>query len=136
MHQKIRPITIKDRSSIVFLQYGEIDVIDSAFVLTDQKGIRVQIPIGGLVCLMLEPGTRITHAAVKLASQVGCLLVWTGEGGVRVYASGQPGGARADRLLYQARVALDETARLAVVREMYRRRFCDDAPKQRLGASD
>jgi CRISPR-associated protein Cas1 len=54
-----------------------------------------------------------------------------GEAGVRLYASGQPGGARADRLLYQARCALDETARLNVVREMYRLRFQEEAPYRR-----
>ena len=37
---------------------------------------------------------------------MGTLLVWVGEAGVRLYSSGQPGGARADRLLYQARLAL------------------------------
>ena len=131
MYQKLRPIPIKERSSIVFLQYGEIDVIDGAFVLVDRNGARTQIPVGGITCVMLEPGTRVTHAAIKLAAQVGCLIVWVGEGGVRVYASGQPGGARADRLLYQARAALDETARLGVVREMYRQRFGEDAPSRR-----
>ena len=80
---------------------------------------------------MLEPGTRVSHAAVALAARVGCLLVWVGEGGVRLYASGQPGGARADRLLFQARLALDDEARLRVVREMYRRRFDEEAPSRR-----
>ncbi|MCB1528727.1 MAG: type I-E CRISPR-associated endonuclease Cas1 [Hyphomicrobiaceae bacterium] len=127
----LRPIPIKERSQIVFLQYGELDVLDSAFVLVDTNGVRVQIPVGGLACLMLEPGTRVSHAAVVLAAQVGCLLVWVGEAGVRLYASGQPGGARADRLLFQAKLALDETARLNVVREMYRRRFDEDAPSRR-----
>ena len=127
----LRPIAIKDRASIAFLEYGQIEVIDNAFVLTDDQGVRIQIPVGGLTCLMLEPGTRITHAAVALASRVGCLLVWVGEAGVRLYASGQPGGARADRLLYQAQLALDEVARLKVVREMYRLRFQEDAPSQR-----
>lgn len=127
----LRPIPIKERSGIIFLQYGEIDVLDSAFVLVDKNGVRSQIPIGGLACLMLEPGTRVSHAAVALAAQVGCLLVWVGEAGVRLYASGQPGGARADRLLYQAKLALDEDARLKVVREMYRRRFNEDAPSRR-----
>ncbi|MBX9684728.1 MAG: type I-E CRISPR-associated endonuclease Cas1e [Hyphomicrobium sp.] len=127
----LRPIAIKDRAGIIFVQYGELDVIDSAFVLVDVKGVRVQIPVGGLACIMLEPGTRVSHAAVILAARVGCLLVWVGEGGVRLYASGQPGGARADRLLYQARVALDEDARLNVVREMYRRRFSEEAPSRR-----
>ena len=127
----LRPIPIKDRSAIVFLSYGQLDVIDGAFVLVDQNGVRVQIPVGGLACLMLEPGTRVSHAAVVLCAQVGCLLVWVGEGGVRLYAVGQPGGARADRLLFQARNALDETARLNVVREMYRRRFDEAAPARR-----
>ena len=127
----LRPIAIKERAGIIFLRYGQLDVIDSAFVLVDEQGVRVQIPVGGLACIMLEPGTRVSHAAVVLAAQVGCLLVWVGESGVRLYASGQPGGARADRLLYQARVALDEDARLNVVREMYRRRFNEEAPSRR-----
>lgn len=127
----LRPIAIKDRAAIVFLEYGQVDVLDGAFVLVDQKGVRVQIPIGGLACLMLEPGTRITHAAVALAARVGCLLVWVGEGGVRLYAAGQPGGARADRLLYQAQAALDEAARLKVVRAMYRLRFGEEPPARR-----
>jgi CRISPR-associated protein Cas1 len=122
---------MKDRAGLVFLEYGQLDVIDGAFVLVDVNGVRVQIPVGGLACLMLEPGTRISHAAVVLAARVGCLLVWVGEGGVRLYAAGQPGGARADRLLYQTALALDETARLNVVREMYRRRFDEDAPRRR-----
>jgi CRISPR-associated protein Cas1 len=127
----LRPIPMKDRAGIIFLEYGELDVIDGAFVLVDKSGVRVQIPVGGLACIMLEPGTRVSHAAVVLAARVGCLLVWVGEAGVRLYASGQPGGARADRLLFQARCALDEDARLNVVREMYRRRFDEDAPSRR-----
>lgn len=127
----LRPIPLKDRAAIVFLEYGQVDVLDGAFVLVDQHGVRVQIPVGGLACLMLEPGTRITHAAVVLAARVGCLLVWVGEGGVRLYAAGQPGGARADRLLFQAQAALDETARLRVVRAMYRMRFGEEPPARR-----
>lgn len=127
----LRPIPLKDRSAIVFLQYGQVDVLDGAFVLVDQNGARVQIPVAGLACLMLEPGTRITHAAVALAARVGCLLVWVGEGGVRLYAAGQPGGARADRLLHQAQAALEETPRLRVVRAMYTMRFGEEPPARR-----
>jgi CRISPR-associated protein Cas1 len=58
-------------------------------------------------------------------------LLWVGEAGVRLYSAGQPGGARADRLLYQARTALDDTARLNVVRHMYVLRFGEDAPARR-----
>ncbi len=73
----------------------------------------------------------MSHSDVSLASRVGCLLVWVGEAGVRLYASGQPGGARADRLLYQAKLALDDTARLKVVRKMYELRFKEKPPERR-----
>jgi len=54
-----------------------------------------------------------------------------GEAGVRLYASGQPGGARSDRLLYQAKLALDDDLRLKVVRKMYELRFGEPAPARR-----
>ena len=50
---------------------------------------------------------------------------------MRLYASGQPGGARADRLLYQAKLALDDELRLKVVRKMYELRFQEPAPARR-----
>jgi len=119
----IKPISLKERTSIIFLEYGELDVIDGAFVLVDIRGVRVQIPVGGLACIMLEPGTRVSHAAVKLAAQAGCLLAWVGEGGVRLYSTGHPGGARSDRLLYQASISLDPEGRRRVVRKMFEIRF-------------
>ncbi|ABE51570.1 type I-E CRISPR-associated endonuclease Cas1e [Methanococcoides burtonii] len=123
MLPKLKPVAIKERLSLLFLEKGELDVIDGAFVLVDKNGIRSQIPVGGIACLMLEPGTRVSHAAISLAARVGCLLIWVGEAGVRLYSAGQPGGARADRLLYQAKLALDEELRLKVVRNMYEMRF-------------
>lgn len=127
----LKPLPIKDRVSMVFVQYGQIDVLDGAFVLLDKNGVRTHIPVGSVACIMLEPGTRVSHAAVRLAAQVGTLLVWVGESGVRLYASGQPGGARADRLLYQAKLALDDDLRLKVVRKMYEMRFGEPAPARR-----
>lgn len=127
----LKPLPMKDRVSMIFVQYGHIDVLDGAFVLVDKTGIRTHIPVGSVACIMLEPGTRISHAAVRLASTVGTLLVWVGESGVRLYASGQPGGARADRLLYQAKLALDDELRLKVVRKMYAFRFNEEPPQRR-----
>lgn len=129
MLPRLRPLPMKERLSLVFLEKGELDVIDGAFVLVDVNGVRTQIPIGGVACLMLEPGTRVSHAAVVLAARVGCLLVWVGEAAVRLYSSGRPGGARSDRLLYQAQLALDEGARLRVVQRMYEIRFGGEVPE-------
>lgn len=127
----IKPLPMKDRVSMIFIQYGQIDVLDGAFVVIDQTGVRTHIPVGSVACLMLETGTRISHKAVHLASTSGTLLVWVGDAGVRLYSAGQPGGARADRLLYQAKLALDDDLRLKVVRKMYEMRFKEKAPERR-----
>lgn len=116
---------------MVFVERGEIDVRDGAFVVIDSSGIRTHIPVGGVACIMLEPGTRLSHSAAALAARVGTLLVWVGEAGVRLYSAGQPGGARSDRLLYQAKLALDENLRLKVVRKMYAIRFGEAPPARR-----
>ena len=123
---------MKDRNSMIFVGMGQIDVKDGSFVVIDEvNGERQHIPVGSLACIMLEPGTRISHAAVKLASVVGTLLIWVGESGVRLYTAGQPGGARSDNLLYQAKLALDESLRLKVVRKMFELRFGEPAPERR-----
>lgn len=117
---------------MIFVHYGRIDVKDGAFVVVDEKhGERKHIPVGSVTCIMLEPGTRVSHAAVKLAAATGTLLIWVGEAGVRVYSAGQPGGARSDKLLYQAQLALDEDLRIKVVREMFKIRFGEPAPARR-----
>lgn len=123
-------IPLNDRQSYVFLEKGRIDVKDGAFVVIDEEGVRTQIPVGGLACILLQPGTRISHAAVHLASENGCLLVWVGDGAVRFYSAGKKLG-RPDNTLYQAKLALDGKARLQVVREMFRRRFDEEPPKKR-----
>jgi CRISPR-associated protein Cas1 len=125
------PIPIKERNSILFVERCHVDVRDGAFVMIDKEGVRTHVPVGGTACLLLEPGVRLSHRAAALAAKVGTLLVWVGEGGVRLYSAGQPGGARSDKLLYQAKLALDEQLRLKVVRKMYALRFGEEPPSRR-----
>ena len=126
-----RPIPLKDRVALVLVERAQLDVEDGCFVAIDAEGVRTVIPVGGIACLMLEPGTRVSHRAAALAAQAGTLLTWVGEGAVRLYSAGRPGGERADRLLWQAQIALDEAARLRVVRRMYEIRFGEAAPQRR-----
>jgi len=131
MLPNLSPLALKERASLVFLERGQLDVLDGAFVLVDATGVRTHIPVGGVACILLEPGIRVSHAAVALAARAGTLLTWVGEAGVRLYASGQPGGARSDKLLYQAALALDEVARTKVVRKMFAIRFGEEPPSRR-----
>ena len=126
-----RPIPLKERAAMIFIERAQLDVKDGALVAINADGKRIHIPVGGVACLMLEPGARISHSAVALAARAGTLVTWIGEAGVRLYAAGQPGGARSDKLLWQASLALDPSARLRVVREMYCVRFGETAPLKR-----
>jgi len=48
----LKPLPIKERVSVVFAERGEIDMLDGAFVVVDATGVRTQIPVGGVACLM------------------------------------------------------------------------------------
>ena len=63
----LRPIPIKERLSVLYIEYGHLDVLDGAFVVVDKNVVRTHIPVGGVGCLMLEPCTRVSHAACELA---------------------------------------------------------------------
>ena len=65
----LKPISIKERMSVAFVERGEIDVLDGAFVVVDATGIRTHIPVGRVACIMLEPGTR--HPAVAPRRRAG-----------------------------------------------------------------
>ena len=70
----LKPIAIKERISVIFIEKGEIDVVDGAFVVVDAQGFRVRpvlthIPVGGVACIRLEPGTRVSHRAAALAAR-------------------------------------------------------------------
>lgn len=131
MERPLQRLPYREREPFLHLRYGRLDVQDSALVLEDKTGTRMQVPAGALACLMLEPGLVVTHAAVKLCAEEDCLLLWCGEGGVRFYATGAPGGARSDKLLAQLALAQDARRRLAVVKEMFRRRFGEQGPDKR-----
>ncbi len=122
---------LKSRISTFTVEYGAVERDGSSLVVMDKTGTRAQIPVGCIAALMLEPGTTITHEAIKLCAEHRTLILWTGEGGVRVYSAGQEGAAHSYRLLRQARLALNPKSRLAVVKEMYHRRFDVELPRKR-----
>ena len=122
---------LRNRLAVFTVERGAVEVDGAALVVTDARGVRAQLPVGAATVLMLEPGTTVTHAAIKLCAENRTLVLWCGEGGVRLYSAGQEGAAHAYKLLRQAQLALDPKSRLAVAREMYRLRFYDEPPRRR-----
>jgi len=65
---------------------------------------------------------------VKALSRNNCLLAWTGQDGVRLYAASIGGTYSARRLIRQAKLVSDEEKRLEVAWRMYRFRFAEEIP--------
>lgn len=114
----------EDRWSHVYLERGRVDQDASSLLFTDKEG-ETRIPIDQLALVMLGPGTRVTHSAIKVLSDNNCLVAWTGEQGVRLYAHGTGGTHQSRRLLHQAKTWADETERMRVVCRMFEKRFPD-----------
>lgn len=111
-----------DRLSFLYVDRALIRHASNAIAIRDAEG-QAEVPLASLALLMLGPGTRITHLAVKAFADANCLVIWAGDFGIRFYAAGMGGSRHSRNLLRQARLALDERTRLQVVVRMYCRRF-------------
>ncbi|MCR4764225.1 MAG: type I-E CRISPR-associated endonuclease Cas1e [Lachnospiraceae bacterium] len=111
-----------DSISYISIEKAIIEQEDSSIVIVRDDG-NIPIPVSSLTCLLLGPGTSITHAAMKTIADNGCMVVWCGENTGCFYASGMGETRSADNLLLQAKLCMDPEAHMAVVRKMYEIRF-------------
>ena len=118
---------VRDSWSYLYVEHCLVDQEDRAIAFQDADG-RVPVPCASLMLLMLGPGTRITHAAVRALAESGCSVVWTGEEGVRVYAHGLGETRSARGLEQQVGLWANPDSRLRVVRRMYQLRFKEPVP--------
>ncbi|MGC9346736.1 MAG: type I-E CRISPR-associated endonuclease Cas1e [Anaerolineae bacterium] len=113
---------LRDSLSYLYAEHCIVEQNAKAIEIFDKTG-STMVPAAALTVLLLGPGTRITHAAVKTLASNGCAIVWVGEDCTRYYANGTGETRRAYHLLHQARLASDERLRLEVCKRMYRKRF-------------
>ena len=113
---------LRDSISWLYFEHAVIEQEDSSIVVLQGDGI-IPVPVSSLTCLLLGPGTSVTHAAVKAMAENGCMVVWCGEYGQRYYAFGMGETRSAANLLLQAKRCMDPDAHMAVVRRMYEIRF-------------
>lgn len=111
-----------DKMSYVYAEHAVVEQDDKSVAIYKAEG-PVQVPAASLGLLMLGPGTKISHAAIETLARNNCQVVWTGEGGVRLYAHGHGGARNSRNLIRQARLASNDLTRLQVVVRMYCLRF-------------
>ena len=86
------------------------------------------IPFQMVSCLMLQPGTTVSHDAFRVLARHGTGVVFTGEDGVRFYASLPAGPDSSARARRQARAWANGVRRTFIVRRMYAWRFGEVLP--------
>lgn len=77
------------------------------------------IPFQLVSCLLLQPGTTVTHDSLRLLARHGCGAVFCGEHGVRFYASLPAGPDSSRRARRHAELWSDVSRRVLTARRMY-----------------
>ncbi len=113
-----------DGWSYLYVEHCRVDQEGRAIAVHDQSG-KVPVPCANLALLMLGPGVSISHAAISVLADHGCLVAWCGEEGVRFYAVGMGETRNAANFLHQARMWAHTGYRMEVVRRMYQLRFAE-----------
>lgn len=120
-----------DRHGLMWLGRGRLSVEAGTlrFVTTGHDDLAAgdyAIPYQMVSCFLLEPGSSVTHDALRLLARHGCGAVVVGEGGVRFYASLPAGPDSSQRARRHARLWADPLQRLTTVQLMYRWRLGED----------
>ena len=118
---------LRDSLSYLYVEHAIVDKKDSSIEFIQKEG-RTQAPVAALCVLMLGPGTSVSHAAVKVLAESGCLIVWTGEDVTRCYAQGLGETRKGYHVLRQAELCMNPEKRFEVIRRMYQMRFPDPLP--------
>jgi CRISPR-associated protein Cas1 len=123
-----------DRHGLLWLERGKLTVQDGTlhFLTAGSSNLdsgSYDIPFQMVSCVLLAPGTTISHDALRLLARHGTGLLVVGEGGVRLYAS-MPFGPDASALARrQVQLWADEEGRrLQVARRMYAMRLGEVLP--------
>lgn len=117
----------RDGLSFVYLEHAVVERDSYSLAVFRENG-RLSLPVSTIGCLLLGPGTRLTHAAMIVLAEVGCSVAWVGETGVRFYAGGMGKSRSSRNLEAQARAFADPTLHMNVVRRLYSRRFLEPLP--------
>lgn len=114
---------VKDKYPFIYLERGRLEIDDSSVKWIDSDANVVRLPIATLNCLLLGPGTSVTHEAVKVIAQSNCSLCWVGEDSLLFYASGQTPNADTRNMREQIKLSADSKKSVEVARRMFAKRF-------------
>lgn len=128
-----------DRHGLLWLRRGHLAVEAGTlhFLMAAQEDTpagNYAIPFQGVSCILLQPGTTVSHDALRLLARHGTGLVAVGEDGTRMYASMPFGAHGSSRARQQAATWADPKKRVEVALKMYEWRFGERLPTTDINA--
>lgn len=117
---------ISQRIPCLFVSKGILRV-DGHTLLLETTEECIEIPPGKFAGVFIEPGTSVTHEAIKLAAETGVQIAWVGEEGTRIYAVNTLHG-KPERILRQAQIIGSAKDRIEAARRLYHLMFNEPAP--------
>ena len=114
---------IKDKYPFIYLEKGRLHIDDSSVKWIDSDANVVRLPIATINCLLLGPGTSITHEAVKVIAASNCGICWVGEDSLLFYAAGISPTLNTRNFRKQMLLASDKKKSVEVARRMFAQRF-------------
>jgi len=123
-----------DRHGVMWLGYGRIYVDDGTLRFKtagwdDLPAGDYAIPFQLLTCIVLQPGTSLTHDVLRLCVAHGTGIVAAGTNGVRFFAVAPLHPDSATRARRHATLWADPERRIAVARRMYAWRLGEVFPR-------
>lgn len=128
-----------DRHGLLWLGRGNLYVEDGTLRFMTAGYDEFQpgdyaVPFQMVSCILLQPGTTVSHDALRLMARHGTGLLAVGEGAVRLYASMPFGPDESARARRQIELWADPPSRTQVVRRMYAWRMGDVVPATDINA--
>lgn len=118
----------EDRISLLYIEKAKIE--QSEYGVQIRQGNKVsEIPITTISCLLLGPGTTITHRAVSNIGAAGCIICWMGMDQAIFYAYGEPATTKSKNILKQMHYHESKTLHLDIVHKLYNYRYPNDKIK-------
>lgn len=114
---------VKDKYPFIYLERGRLEIDDSSVKWIDSEGSVVRLPCATINCLLLGPGTSVTHEAVKVLAAANCTVCWVGEDSLLFYASGISPTADTKNLRRQSALAASPEKALSVAKRLFEKRF-------------
>lgn len=114
---------VSTRHPFIYLEHGRLEIDDRSVKFINADGEVISIPCGMINCILLGPGTSVTHDAIKILAEYNCNVFWTGEDGLKFYACGISPTADSRNFRTQMQYACERKKSLEIARKMFSRRF-------------